>query len=142
MTGLIVSMSGFDARVAATAVTPGIDASVSKGSVPFGDSLISNPRDIRSCRKDSRIPDESITISSSMAAAIATPSTASRVRERCRVREARARVSCTQRPNNASGGVRTNRHDAARPAAMPSSSESDTANAIMGSVRIENSSGV
>ena len=120
----------------------GIDASVSNGSVPFGASLISKPRDINSCRKDSRIPDASITMSSSIAAAIATPRTASTVRDRCRVREARARVSLTQRPNSVSGGVRTRRHDAASPAVIPSTSESDTAKATIGGVRIENSSGV
>ena len=61
---------------------PAIEASVSNGSVPRGVRRIWKPRLRSSSRNDSRIPVESITMSSSIAAAIATPSTASIVRAR------------------------------------------------------------
>jgi len=125
-----------------TPATSAIVASVSNGRVHFGDSLISNPRDISSSRNDSRIPDASITMSNSIAAATATPSTARMVRDWCLTNDALASVIRTQRPNKVSGAARTRRSDAASPAITPSTRESDTANATIGPVMIENWSGV
>jgi hypothetical protein len=124
------------------ALTPGIVASVSNGRVPFGASLMSYPRETSSSRNDSRIPVASITISSSIAAAIATPNTASMVRPRWRMSDACASVALTQRPNNARGGVRTSRSEARSPTPTPSTKESPTASATIGGVMTEKWSGV
>jgi hypothetical protein len=70
-------------------------ASVSKGRVPFGATRSWNPSRSRKPRNDSRIPVESITMSSSSAAETATPSTARMVRTRWRRSVAEARVRST-----------------------------------------------
>ena len=141
-TGLISRMSGLLRNTAVTAPTLGIVASVSNGSVPLGARRMSNPRETSSSRNDSRIPVASITMSSSIAAATATPSTARTVRARCLMSDARASVSRTQRPSRTSGGVRTSRNDASTPAAAPRKSDNETATATISGVTIENSSGV
>jgi len=89
-----------DERIAVADGRFGVD-----GSVPLGASRSWKPCATSSERNDSRMPLDSMTMSSSMPAETATPSTARRVRARWRTSEAMARVnSIGQRPNSASGG--------------------------------------
>src|SRR6478672_7700299 len=92
-TGLAATTGGRARTTASTLSAPRIVASVSKGSVPRGERRSWNPCESSRPRKDSRIPLESMTMSSSMAAETATPRIASTVRVRWRASEASASVA-------------------------------------------------
>ena len=118
-------------------------ASVSKGSVPFGDSRSWNPWESSKLRNDSRMPLESMTMSSSIAAETATPRMASAVRARWRMSDESARVAIiAQRPNRVSGAVCASRRAASQPETTPSTSDSATARSTMSPVTMEKRSGV